>query len=336
MRSLILAGITALLAAVPASCYSTTPEHKGPPDPATYEELNARTYFALKSNVEGKVINERQSEDGLWQYGQFVLKRTLDPAMPIEREREIDATIMAYFKARTGEVEAIGGMLKPHIEAAVQSAGEDRLITVDKGTADGLKAGYFATAMKKLSDTQRQSLHNVMARYYYENIDEVVGIFEVVEAGEHSCTLKPLEFREGKTMRNVETGAPVIFGFAPKWKYEILHMIPYAVSELPNLHVMTKSEAVSKMTDYLVTYYDGDKATIDEMITLLSDNSPVTREVVSAALKRITGMDFGYNPQADAAETARVAKRAQEWWDKERSSFEGFSPKKGNDKSPEQ
>ena len=335
MRPLTPVIIATLFAIALASCIPAPEQKKGPPDPSTYEEVNARTYFALKCNVAGKAINEWQSADGLWQYGQFVLKYTIDPTLSFEREREIDATIMKYFKVRTSDVEAIGALLRPPVEAAIQSVNEDRSITVDKGTADGLKAGYYAAAMKKLSDADRQALHSVMARYYYENIDDVVGMFQIIEAGEHTCRLKPLEFREGNTLRGVEIGAPVVFGFAPKRKYEILHMIPYAVGELPNLHAMTKSEAVSRLIDYLVTYYDGDKVTIDEMIALLSDNSPLTRQVVSAALKRITGMDFGYDPQANAAEIAQAARRAQEWWDKERSSFEGFSPKKESDKTPE-
>jgi hypothetical protein len=326
---MFIAVMGAALTAIMLSGCTSTETPGASLDSSVVEELSARAYFGYKSNVEGKVINEWQSPDGLWQRGQFIPKRTLDQSMRIKEQRGIDAQISGHFKVRRSDLEAVGALLNPHIEAAVQSVGADRRVTVDKGSADGVKAGYYATAMVKLSDVQRQALQNVMWRYYYENISEVVGMFEVVEAGEHSATLRILMFREGKSLRDIEVGVPVIFGFAPKWKYEILDTIPYAVGELPRLEEgLTGEMVIKRLTDFLVEFYDGDKVTIDEMIKLLEDNSPVTRRVVGEALARITGKQFGYDPALEPKGNQRAIAEWKAWWGKERSSFNGLKPKK--------
>lgn len=332
MRKLIHSCVMALAMVCAAGCQSEPITPKGPPDPATYEELTARQYWLYKSNVDGKAINEWRSPDGLWQCGQYVSKK--GSADWGDKEQDIDIAITTRFKARTSDIEAIGGTRSPPVEASVQTLTEDRRITVDKGEADGLRAGCYATVMLKQSDIQRSALRNVIVRYYYENIYDVAGVFEVVEIGEHAATLKPVAFRAGRAWRDIEAGAPVTFGFAPKWKHEILHMLPYAVDELPGIaDIPGRPAAVAKLTAVLVDKYDGDKATINEMIALLDDASPVTLEIINGALAGITGMDFGYSAENDAAANKGAVEAWRAWWEKERSSFDWIASKK--EKKPE-
>jgi len=107
-------------------------------------------------------------------------------------------------------------------------------------------------------------------------------------------------------------------------------VIPYAVQELPRLvSGYTREKVISKIVEFLSTRYDGDKATIDEMLKLLESNEPQTREVIVETLRQITGMNCGYQPEKTPEKNRSAVERWKRWWAKERSSFEGIRPKKG-------
>ncbi len=325
-RLLVILFVTAL----GAGCGSTQRRPAAPPDPSTFEELSAADYWAYKSNVTGKVINEWRSPDGIWQYGQYVVKRALDPRLTFELEREIDAEITRYFKVRTSALEETGAMLSPAIEATlVEVSKENGKIVIDRGKVDGVREGCYAAALLDLSEAKRNGLFPVMDRYYYERIKDVVAMFVVEEVEEHTATLKLLQKRDERGWHNLTEGAPVHVGFPPKWKWEILHVIPYAVQELPRLvSGYTREKVISKIAEFLSTRYDGDKATIDEMLKLLESNEPQTREVIVEALRRITGMNCGYQPEKTPEKNRSAVERWKRWWAKERSSFDGIRPKK--------
>lgn len=326
MRKLLFVLLVAVAA---GGCAGTPKKPKGPPDPATFEELSAADYYAYKSNVAGKVINEWRSPDGLWQYGQYVVKRGIDPQMTFELEREIDLEIMRYSKVRVSALEEIGAE-GASLEAKIASVSQaERRITIDKGAVDGVRAGYYMTALINLSEGQREGLFPVMDRYYYERIKDVAAMFVVEQVDERSATLKIVQRRSERGWHNLKEGGTVFTGFMPQWKYEILHRIPYAVEELPRLvPSYTKEETAEKIAEFLATRYDGDKAAIDEMLGLLESKDESTRKVIVLALRQITGREFGYSPEQDAEKNRRAIERWREWWEGERSSFEAIIPKK--------
>ncbi|RKY29270.1 MAG: hypothetical protein DRP79_00880 [Planctomycetota bacterium] len=316
---------------IAAGCGSMQKKPKAPPDPAAFEELTAGKYWEYKSNVAGKVINEWQSPDGIWQYGQYVVKRALDRNLTYELEREIDLEIMRYFKVRTSVLDEIGATL-PCIEAKITSVSsrEEGRITIDKGTAEGVREGRYATALLKMGEGKRSGLYEVMDRYYYEHIKDVVATFVVERAEEDTATLKFLQRRGERRWKDLQEGATVFVGPAPIWKREILHIIPYAVEELARLvTAYTRERAMEKIAEFLAVRYDGDKTTIDEMLTLLESGEPETRKVIITALRQITAREFGYAPEKDAEKNRDAIKRWKKWWAEERSSFEVISPKKG-------
>lgn len=317
------------VAALAAGCGSTPKKPSGPPDPATFEELSAADYYAYKSNVAGKVINEWRSPDGLWQYGQYVVKRALDPDMTFELEREIDLEIMRRFKVRVSALEDVGAE-GASIEAKITSVSQaEGRITIDRGAADGVRAGCYMTALAGLSEGQRGGLFPVMDRYYYERIKDAVAMFVVEQADEHAATLKILQRRSERGWQNLKAGGAIFTGFMPQWKHEILHEIPYAVEELPRLVPgYTKESTAEKIAEFLATRYDGDKTTIDEMLNLLENKEEATRKVVVLALRRITGREFGYSPEQDIEKNRRAIEQWRNWWAGERSSFEAIIPKK--------
>jgi HEAT repeat protein len=60
-----------------------------------------------------------------------------------------------------------------------------------------------------------------------------------------------------------------------------------------------------------------DKSHLRKLIDLLEDREPLVARAAHAALKSLTGQDFGPAPDAGPAERARAAAAWKEWWHKQ-------------------
>ncbi|MBI5724532.1 MAG: SUMF1/EgtB/PvdO family nonheme iron enzyme [Planctomycetes bacterium] len=65
----------------------------------------------------------------------------------------------------------------------------------------------------------------------------------------------------------------------------------------------------------------GDAAVVGDLIALLDDDEFAVRQKAGLALFCLTGQDFGYKAGAEPSQRAQAARKAREWWDKNKDNF---------------
>jgi hypothetical protein len=320
-----------LTVALFAGC--TTKESRvSAPDPLTFGEITVRQYWEFRSNLMGKVISEEKTEDGTFVYGRYLLKRTLsEPKVSLEELQEIYASSMMDFRVDAAKLAATGAFLETPFAAEiadVDPAGEAQTVTVQKGSADGVRLGYYAYAHKKVDENLETTRDVMFVRYMYEDIGVVIALLEVTAVEEHSATLKVLGFRPARSRRvqwNALSSGYIQFGFPRKSKFNILYNVPDAIQSFVDTDRWTREDAREKIAKALVQLYDRDKATVAEMISRLSSGNVDTRTVTVEALRGVTGQEFDYDPEDSLEDSARAIESWREWWDKNRRTF-GLKP----------
>ena len=302
------------------------------PDPLTFGEITVRQYWEFRSNLLGKVISEEKTEDGTFVHGRYLLKRTLsEPKVSLEELQEIYASSMTDFRVDSAQLAATGACLDNPFTAEIEDVNPDRdeqTVTVQKGSADGVRLGYYAFAHEKVDENLETTRDVMFVRYMYEDIGVVIALLEVIAVDEHSATLKVLGFRPGRSLKaqwSALSGSYIQFGFPMKSKFNILYNVPDAIQSLVDTDLWTREDARQKIVKALVQLYDGDKATVGEMIARLSSGDIDTRTVTVEALRGVTGQEFGYEPEDSPEDSARAIESWREWWDKSRRTF-GLNP----------
>ncbi|MFH1550824.1 MAG: hypothetical protein ABIH04_09725 [Planctomycetota bacterium] len=330
-RILNCALLLSLVVVLLAGC--TTKESRvRAPDPLTFGEITVRQYWEFRSNLMGKVISEEKIEDGTFVYGRYLLKRTLsEPKVSLEELQEIYASSMTDFRVDSAKLAATGAFLDNPFTAEiadVKPARDEQTVTVQKGSADGVRAGYYAFAHEKVDEDLETTRDVMFVRYMYEDIGVVIALLEVTAVDEHTSTLKVLGFRPGRSLKaqwNALSSSYIQFGFPRKSKFNILYNIPDAVQSLVDTDLWAREDARQEIARALVQFYDGDKATVAEMIARLSSDDVDMRTVTVEALRGVTGQEFGYESEASPEDSARAIESWREWWDKNRRTF-GLKP----------
>jgi hypothetical protein len=187
--------------------------------------------------------------------------------------------------------------------------------------ADGVLGGYIAFARKTPAEGAQKNWADMVARYMNEDIGDVIALFEVLSAEEHTARLKILDFRLGFNATDLAPGFCIQFGFPRKSKFDILDKVSLAVEELVATNRFTAESARERLGEALVAFFDGDKETISEMIWHLTAENADARKVVNAALRGITEQDFGYDADAPADKRAQAVESWKKWWAENRATF---------------
>jgi len=305
------------------------------PDPAEFDEITVRYYWEMRSNLNGKIISEDKTQDGETIFGKYLLKRRIHVGskLSLEQIHEVDAASMTDFRVSAEQLAQAGAFPeKPFTAKLSDIQPEMREVTIDKGSKDGIGVGYFAFAHKQVDEKMEGSLHVMLSRYINEDIGDVIALFEVVEVSEDSSTMKVLNFRYGRNWRDITRPCYIQFGFPRKSKFNILDNAHNAIQDLVDTGKFNRKSARVRLVNALFEFFDGDKATVTELIAHLSGNDIDNREVAVCVLQEITRQDFGFDAEDKPEIRQRAISSWLKWWDKNRVTFGLKEPERGKTK----
>ncbi len=282
-------------------------------DPATFEEISPRLYWSYKSNLQGKAISEGVSADGAFVYGRYIVQRTTEVGygMSMQEWAQTYALTSIPFRASYADLEAKGAFVEPFAAKISKLDVVAKTITIDKGSKDGVRVGYYAYIRKNVDEKMAAAVSTKIKRYMIEDIGSVAALYEVVSVGTDTAVL---ETKGRSIFSKWIDSVHVQFGFPRKSKFMLLDNITDDVRDIAFTKECPEQEARGRIVDALVEFTDGDAAVVDELLKLLVSDEEDDRYVAAKALRGLTAEKFGYEYDDDPQRRAAAIERWKQWW----------------------
>jgi hypothetical protein len=88
-------------------------------------------------------------------------------------------------------------------------------------------------------------------------------------------------------------------------------VVPFIIPVLQDVDTFVRMEAARVLGNFTET------SAISPLIDTLDDQAEIVREAAVSSLRKITGENFRYDPQAKEAERTKRARAWRDWWDKQ-------------------
>lgn len=278
-----------------------------------------QTEEQMESLAQELTSQQRQSEATLRAQGSLMEGRLAELAAGME-QRGIE--LGAGLEAR---LEVLGQQDEEQLASLAQLRAE---VTKLAGEASGVAAARAATIAKleeKLSAMESDQA------FYGERLAQLDEQLRAVE------TMRPGTFGAGPSLADATgsegaaTGPAPWEGLLPDLGHQHAGIRMEAVYELaetgdervvPHLIPMLRDEDLFvRMATTRALMDLSAKAGVPGLIDTLEDASSPVREAAMVALRRITGREFGFEPQAAVSQRATRVKAWREWWNKEGEDF---------------
>ena len=261
-----------------------------------------------------------------------------------------DRSVRSEQSALAAELAALRNSVEARMSTAEQRGAQERSAqfaglsaTLSKLRDDCTRLerviGGLAEKDASLAEDQRQALEAMGGR-----IEALGATFGDLEGGVafHSDRLIELEERvhalaQGGAWRSEGVGAAPDEG-VPTWqpfladlasaqaaarldalyaleKSKDMAVVPYVVPMLQDVDIFVRMAAARVLEDLRA------KNSVPALIDALEDTEPVVTESAMFALQKITGQDFGFEPNAPVVERAKKIKAWRDWWKKEGEAF---------------
>ena len=289
-------------------------------DPATFEEISPRLYWSYKSNLLGKSISEGVSADGTFVYGRYIAQRTTEVGygMSMSEWTQTYASTSIAFRANYADLEAKGAFIEPFAAKISKLDRNAKTITVDKGSSDGVRVGYYAYIHKNVDEKDVSGVLSKISKYMLEDIADVPALYEVISVDKDTAVLET----QGRSIISKWIDETYVqFGFPRKSKFALLDNITDDVRDTAFAETCSEQKARDRIADSLVEFTDGDATVIDELLKLLASDREDDRYVAAKALRRLTDENFGYEYDAEPQKRVAAIGRWQEWWDGNRLAY---------------
>jgi hypothetical protein len=128
------------------------------------------------------------------------------------------------------------------------------------------------------------------------------------------------QLREGKGVAYTEelaSAIPSLEGTSKRQAREALAQRLTRMKAATLRHYLKDEDAEIRRAAALASAMKEIKEHIPDLIRMLSDREPAVQRAALAALKELTGQDFGPRPEADRAERARAIAAWETWWSKQ-------------------
>ncbi len=262
---------------------------------------------------------QRQSEAGVRAQATLMEARLAELAAGME-QRGVE--LGAGMEAR---LTALGARDEEHQASLAQLREEIAKLV---GEASGAAAGRMATIAKL---EEKLSAMETDQAFYGERLAQLDEQLRAIE------TMRPGAFAAGPNLADVAGGDGAAAGPAP-WEgllpdlghqhagirmeavYELSEtgdrrVVPHLIPMLRDEDLFVRMATTRALMDLSA------KAGVPGLIDTLEDASSPVREAAMVALRRITGREFGFEPQASVSQRATRVKAWREWWNKEGDAF---------------